>query len=273
MSATILACVNQKGGVGKSATTFNLGVGLAHEGKKVLLVDLDAQASLTISMGHPFPDNLETTTATLLGKTLTDDSILPGEGILHHEEGVDLLPSSIDLAGIEVSLVNAIARETILKQTLLNYSAAYDYILIDCMPSLGMLSINALAAAHRLLIPVQAHYLSAKGLEQLLETIFKVRRQINRKLDFEGILLTMVDARTKNTREVIQLLRDTYGSNIPIFDTAIPHSVRVPESTLCGKSLFSHDPKGRVTHAYHSLTKEVLAHEHQLHRVRAIESR
>lgn len=191
--ATITAVVNQKGGTAKTTTSENLGFGLAREGKRVLLVDTDPQASLTIALGNPQPDNLEITLTDLMKKVINEEPIAPGEGILHHPEGVDLVPSSIELSGMEVSLVNTMNREKILRQYLDTVKNQYDFILIDCMPSLGMLTINALAAAENALIPVQAQYLSAKGLEQLLGTINKVRRQINPKLRIEGILLTMVD--------------------------------------------------------------------------------
>lgn len=188
--ATIIAVVNQKGGTGKTTTTENLGVGLALEGKKVLLVDTDPQASLTVSLGNPCPDELSPTLSDLMGKIMVESPIAPGEGILHHPEGVDLVPSNIELSGMEVALVNAMSRETILRQYLDTVKQNYDYILLDCMPSLGMLTVNALAAADNVLIPVQAAYLPAKGLEQLLGTINKVKRQINPKLRIEGILLT-----------------------------------------------------------------------------------
>lgn len=194
--ATIIAVVNQKGGTGKTTTTENLGVGLALEGKKVLLVDTDPQASLTVSLGNPCPDDLSPTLSDLMGKIMMENPITPDEGILHHPEGVDLVPSNIELSGMEVALVNAMSRETILRQYLDTVKQNYDYILLDCMPSLGMLTVNALAAADNVLIPVQAAYLPAKGLEQLLGTINKVKRQINPKLRIEGILLTMVDSRT-----------------------------------------------------------------------------
>ena len=165
--ATIIAVTNQKGGVGKSTTCENLGVGLAAEGKKVLLVDTDPQGSLTISMGWQQPDELPTTLSTLMQKSMNDQPIQPGEGVLHHAEGVDLIPANIELAGLEVALVNSMNREKMLKQVLDSAKREYDFILLDCMPSLGMLTINALAAADAALIPVQAQYLSAKGLEQL----------------------------------------------------------------------------------------------------------
>lgn len=178
MNAQIIAIANQKGGVGKTTTCENLGIGLALAGKKVLLVDGDPQGSLTISLGHPQPDQLPVTLSDMMGKILTDQPIAPGEGILHHAEGVDLMPADIQLSGMEVSLVNAMSRETILRQYLDTVKRDYTHILIDCQPSLGMLTVNAMAAANRVLIPVQAEYLPAKGLEQLLQTISKVRRRL-----------------------------------------------------------------------------------------------
>ena len=271
--ATVLAVVNQKGGTGKTTTCENLGVGLAQEGKKVLLVDVDPQGSLTISLGYPRPDDLDSTLSELMAKVMQETPLSPGEGILHHEEGVDLIPANISLSGIEVSLVNAMSRETILKQLMEPLKRQYDFILLDCMPSLGMLTVNALAAADNVLIPVQAQYLSAKGLEQLLQTVNKVRRQINPKLRIEGILLTMVDGRTNYAKDISNLIRETYGSKIKVFGTDIPHSVRAAEISAEGKSIFRHDPKGKVASAYWTLTKEVVQdaekrRKHQLEQLR-----
>lgn len=260
---TIIAVSNQKGGVTKTTSTANLGIGLAREGKKVLLVDCDPQGSLSISLGYPHPDELPVTLATVMKKLLMDEAVDPKEGILHHEEGVDLMPANIELSGMEVSLVNAMSREKILKQYLDSVKRDYDYVLIDCMPSLGMLTINALAAADSVIIPVQAQYLPVKGLEQLLQTISKVRRQINPKLKIDGILLAMVDNRTNYAKEIVKLLRDTYGGKLKIFDTEIPHSVRAAEISAEGKSIFAHDSNGKVATAYTSLTKEVLSIEKQ----------
>lgn len=271
--ATVMAVVNQKGGTGKTTTCENLGVGLAMEGKKVLLVDTDPQASLTICLGHPVPDQLSPTLSDMMGKILSEQPIAPGEGILRHPEGVDLMPANIELSGLEVSLVNAMSRETILKQYLDTVKQNYDFILLDCMPSLGMLTVNALAAADNVLIPVQAAYLPAKGLEQLLQTINKVRRQINPKLRIEGILLTMVDSRTNYSKDISNLIRENYGGKLKVYKTDIPRSVRAEEISAEGTSIFKHDPKGKVADAYRVLTKEVLNNaekrrKHQLEQLR-----
>ena len=271
--ATVMAVVNQKGGTGKTTTCENLGVGLAMEGKKVLVVDADPQASLTISLVYPVPDKLSPTLSDMMGKIMAEQPIKPGEGILTHDEGVDLMPANIELSGLEVSLVNAMSRETILRQYLDIVKPNYDFILLDCMPSLGMLTVNALAAADNVIIPVQAAYLPAKGLEQLLQTINKVKKNINPKLKIEGILLTMVDSRTNYAKDISNLIRENYGGKLKVYKTDIPRSVRAEEISAEGTSIFKHDPKGKVADAYRVLTKEVLNNaekrrKHQLEQLR-----
>ncbi len=261
MKAKTIAVVNQKGGVGKTTTCANLGIGLAQEGKKVLIVDLDPQASLSISLGQSQPDMLETSVASIMNKIISDVPVEKREGIIVHEEGVDFLPANIELSGVEVSLVNAMSRESILKQYIETVKQDYHFVLIDCSPSLGMLTVNALTSADSVIIPVQSQYLPAKGLEQLLQTVAKVRKQLNPKLMIDGILMTMVDNRTNFAKDICTLLRDTYGSKIKVFNTEIPQSVRAAETATTGKSIFSHDPKGKVADSYKNLTKEVIKNE------------
>lgn len=220
-------------------------------------------ASLSVSFGYSQPEQLPVTLAQIMQKLLMDAPINPYEGIVRHEEGVDLLPASIELSGMEVSLVNTMSREKVLKQYLDIIKHHDDWILLDYMPSLGMLTINALATADSVIIPAQAQYLPAKGLVQLLQTISKVRRHINPMLKIDGILLAMVDNRTNYTKEIIGLLRDTYGTRLEVFDTEIPHSVRAAEISVEGKSSYAHDPKGKVAEAYRNLTKEMLHIEKQ----------
>lgn len=253
----VIALTNQKSGVGKTTTAVNLGVCLSKQGKKVLLVDADAQANLTMSLGYPRPDDLPISLATIMQDIIDDKPFDVQKGILHHSEGVDLLPSNIELSGLEVRLINAISRERVLTTCINEVKKNYDYVLIDCMPSLGMLTINALAAADSVVIPTQPHYLSAKGLELLLRSVSKVRRQINPHLRIDGILMTMVMPRTNISKEVTALVRSAYGQNIKVFDAQIPHSIRAVEATAEGKSIFAYDKGGKVAAAYEQFGKEV----------------
>ena len=257
--AKITALCNQKGGVGKTVTAVNLGIGLAREGKRVLLADIDPQGSLTASLGYQRPDQMENTMAEILGRVISDEPQAPDEGIIHHAEGVDLLPANIELSGLEVTLVNTMSRETILRDYLNSVRDRYDVILLDCCPSLGMLTINALAAADEVIIPAQAHYLSLRGMEQLIRTISNVKRKINPALEIAGILITMADMRTNYSREIIELLRNTYGSKLRIFYSIIPLSIRAAETSAEGRSIYLHDPAGKVSAAYTALTQEVLS--------------
>ena len=257
----VIAIANQKGGVGKTTTTSNLGIGLARQGKKVLLIDADAQGSLTASLGIREPDRLEITLATIMGNIINDEEIRSDYGILSHDEGVDFIPGNIELSGLETSLINVMSRETVLRTYIELQRDNYDYILIDCMPSLGMITINIFTCADSILIPVQAAYLPIKGLEQLIKTIGKVKRQINQKLEIEGILLTMVDNRTNYAKDISNLLIENYGGKVHIFENSIPMSVRAAEISAEGVSIYKHDPNGKVASAYKSLTKEVLCNE------------
>ena len=260
----VIAITNQKGGVGKTTTTFNLGVGLQNQGNKVLLIDADPQSSLTVALGWKTPDSLDVTLASEM-LAVIDDRPIDGEAaILHHKEGVDIVPSNIELSGMETALFNVMSREYVLKNYIGEIRKDYDYILIDCMPSLGMMTVNALAAADSVIIPSQPSFLSAKGLDLLLRSISKVKRSINPNLNIDGILLTMVDNRTNNARDIIESLRGTVGQNIRVFDTEIPHSVRAAECSVTGESIFSHDKNGKVAAAYENFTKEVTALERKV---------
>ncbi len=254
----VITISNSKGGTAKSTTAVNLGIGLAREGKSVLLVDNDPQGSLTISLGFAEPDDIEVTLASLMSRVVNEEEIHIEEAILHHEEGVDLIPANIELSALEVSLVNVMSRELILKNVLSEIEGSYDYIIIDCLPSLGMLTINALACADSVLIPVQAAYLPVKGLQQLIKTIGRVKRQLNPRLSIEGILLTMVDNRTNYAKEISKLVYETYSTDVKVFETKIPLSVRTAETSLEGRSIYKYDPKGKASEAYRILTKEVL---------------
>lgn len=255
----VVSIANQKGGVAKTTTTVNLGIGLAKEGKKVLVIDADPQGSLTASLGFRDQDSIKYTLATVMSKIKHDENFDPEEGLLHHSEGIDLLPSNIELANLEVDLAGEMSREYILKQLIEVIRDRYEYILIDCAPSLGMVTINALAASDSILIPCQAGYLPTKGLAQLIKTINKMKKKmINPTLRIEGILLTMVDMRTNYAKEIIELIEKGYGTIVPIFKREIPLSTRVAECSSLGVSIYKNDPRGKAAMAYKELTREIL---------------
>ena len=259
VKSKVIAICNQKGGVTKTTTTVNLGVGLALKGNRVLLIDADPQGDLTTSLGWPDNDNISVTLATLMERTLQEEHTSSQDGILKHAEGVDLIPANMELSGMEVALVGAMSREFTLRSYLETVRESYDYILVDCMPSLGMITINVLAAADSIIVPVQAQYLPAKGMTQLMKTIAKVKKQINPGLTIDGILLTLVDNRTNLARATEETLRQQYVSHLRIYDTKIPVSVKAAETSVAGQSIFMYDPGSKVAEAYAELARTVLA--------------
>ena len=257
MGKTIIIAA-RKGGVGKTMTAMSLGAGLAREGKRVLAIDADSQHSLTVSFGITDPDRLTVTLASVMMSIIGETAFDPTNGLIHHSEGVDLLPANNSLTGIELALAPLIGRETVLRQYIDMVKPLYDAIIIDTAPTLDLLTVNSLAAADSVIIPVAPRYLDAKGLELLLKAVAQIKRQINPALSIEGILLTMVDRRATFTRDIISLVENAYGGSIKIFSEYIPRSVRAAESTAQGVSIFSHDPNGKVAAAYRSLVVEVM---------------
>ncbi|MCL2772756.1 MAG: ParA family protein [Oscillospiraceae bacterium] len=263
----IYAISNQKGGVGKTTLTLNLGASLSRMGKKVLLIDLDPQANLTMAVGYQQPDELSVTIAAVIQEIISDgfkpehsELLRKREYILNNQD-MDIIPSSIDLINIEAVLINKISRENALKK-LINYvKNDYDIILIDTMPSLNILTINALNAADRVLIPMQPQFFSAKGLELLLSTIANVKENLNPRLDITGVLITMYDGRVKFHKEVINTLNETYGKYFRIFDTKIPMSIRVTETQARSTSIFEHDPNGKIAESYRFFAEELIQNE------------
>ena len=254
----IIAIANQKGGVGKTTTTFNLGVGLVREGKRVLLIDCDPQGDLTICCGYQDNDGIETTVSTIMQKVIADENIAPDEGVIHHPEGVDILPANIELSSMDLQLVSTMNRERILATYISSIKSRYDYILLDCMPSLGMITVNAFTAADSVIIPVQAQYLPLKGMTQLTKTIGKVQKQLNPKLRIDGIVLTLVAENTNLAKTTEQTIREYYGSRIKVFESHIPMAVKCAEISVVGKSIYTYDGNSKVAKAYESFTKEVI---------------
>ena len=254
----VISVANQKGGVGKTELAGNLGVGLAMAGKKVLVIDADPQGNLTSSLGIDNADELENTLATFIEREIKEDSIPPEEYILHNDEGVDIMPCNIKLAGMDYMIMNALSREHLLEAFVSQVRDSYDFVIIDCSPSLNLVTINVLTAADTVIIPVEASYLSMTGLQQLLASIGSTKRKLNRKLEIEGIVINKVNTRTNHERDIVGRLREVYGSQIKVFDVMIPESVRAKECTAFGVSIYKHDPKGKVAKAFEELTKEVL---------------
>lgn len=257
----VIAICNQKGGVSKTTTTANLGVGLVRVGKKVLVIDADPQGNLSQSLGIKNPDELEVALPNIMEQIMTGEEVDVTKGIVHHKEGLDLMPCNIDLSAVDISLVHVLSREFIMKTYVDNMREFYDFILIDCMPSLGVITINSLTASDSVLIPVQAAYLPVKGLEQLIRTVSLVKKLLNRGIQFEGILISMLNARTNYAKDIMEMIREYYGDAIPIFESKIPFSVKAAETSAAGVSIFTLDKKHPVAQAYEKLTEEVIAHE------------
>ena len=258
------AVSNQKGGCGKTSLTLNLGSALSRMGFKVCLFDVDPQANMTMALGYPQPDELPITLPIIMsdvinnGGRVENSELLQRREYILHAQGMDFVPSSIDLTGIENILINTMSRENILKKIVGFIKDDYDFVLLDCMPSLNFVTVNALNAADRVLIPMQPQFFSAKGLELLLSTIANVKENLNPTLLIEGALITMYDSRLKFHRETLNIVSEAYGGYFRIFDTKIPVSVRVTETQAQGRSIFDHDPKGKIALAYAAFAKELI---------------
>jgi chromosome partitioning protein len=257
--ARIVSVCTQKGGVGKTTTTINLGASLAEQGRRVLLVDFDPQGALSVGLGKGDPRQLDLTIYNLLMErgVETEEVILPTS-----VEGMDLLPSNIDLSGAEVQLVHEVGREYILGGLLKPVVADYDYIMIDCQPSLGLLTVNALTASQGVLVPLECEYFAMRGVALLMETIEKVKGRLNQDLAIDGFLATMYDSRTLHTREVLGRIVDAFGEQV--FHTVINRTVRFPDATVVGEPITRFDPSSMGANAYRELAKEVLQRWHRL---------
>ena len=263
----VIAVTNQKGGVGKTTTTENVAIGLARNGCNVLIVDFDPQGDLTSCLGWKNNDSLEHSVSSMLDDYINDNDINYESLILHHEEHVDLIPANIELADFEMRLVSVINREQTLSNCIEPLRNQYDYIFIDCPPSLGMLTVNALSAADEVLIPVQTQYLPAKGMTKLLQTVGKVQRKINSNLKITGIVMTLADLNTNLTKSTIETIRESFGKNIRVFETIIPKATKASEASISGKSIYAYAKDSKVALAYENLTKELINNQKVKHKV------
>ena len=253
----VIAVANQKGGVGKSTTVFNLGAGLVANGKKVLLVDVDPQGDLTKMLGLRKPNDLPLTLGNVMSNIVAGVSGSDHPEIMQHHEGFDFVPGNRSLSAVEVSLVNAMSRETVLRQYINTVKNDYDYVLLDCRPALGMLVINALSASDYVLIPVQAEYFAAENMTELIGTVQSIKRQINPKLKIGGVFMTMAND-TNFRRDIVASVREAYGKHLPIMRTVVPDTVRLAEISTANRSIFKHEPKGKAADAYRTLVQEVM---------------
>lgn len=267
----VIGIVNQKGGIGKTATSVHLGISLAQQGKKVLLVDADPQAHLTISLGWKNPEQeLETTLANHLEGLIDFTPLPPSKGILQNPEGVDVMPANVDLAEIEAKMITAMERESLLKKWVNGVKHDYDFVIMDSLPSLGMLHINVLAASDKLIVPVQTHYLASRGMVKLLNSVQRIKSSINPSLKVDGLLLTMADRRTNHTQSVELSIRNQFGKNIKVYQSVIPFAVATADASKEGKSLFSYDRMSKAAIAYQDFSREVMSNgEKERGRVRA----
>ena len=253
----VMAVANQKGGVGKSTTVYNLGAGLAIQGKKVLLVDVDPQGDLTKMLGLRKPNDLPLTLGNAMNNIVAGVSGNEHPEIQTHHEGFDFVPGNRTLSAVEVGLVNVMSRETVLRQYIDEIKQDYDYVLLDCRPSLGMLVINALSASDYVLVPVQAEYFAAENMTELVSTVQNIKRHINPKLKIGGVFMTMVND-TNFRKDIVTSVKATYGKHLPIMQAVIPATVRLAEISTANHSIFKHEPKGRAAESYRTLVKEVM---------------